>query len=753
MPDRIDGYVAHGSDCAIPLAGAEHEYTRWGFRRFVDAGALDVLQPDLYWCGGLSETLKISAYATAHDLTVIPHGHSAAATLHFSLTQSPAHTPYQEDLVKWNQIHQLFPRRPGRCRSTGCCAPTGSPGLGMELDLSARRTRRVRVRVSTPRWWHTATVYQIYPRSFADSDGDGVGDLRGITCKLDHLAALGVDVIWLSPVYPLTAGRQRLRHQRLLRHRPDVRHAGRLRRAAGRRARPRHEAGHGPGGQPHLRRAPLVRASRVVDRQPEARLVLVAAGRRPTNWGSFFSGSAWEFDEATGEYYLHLFSRKQPDLNWENPESAARGPRDDALVAGPRCRRLPDGRHQLDLQGRRCPTGRPTASCTATPSRLRQRPPAARVPARDAPRGVRRDRTELLTVGETPGVTVERGAAVHRPGPRVSWTWCSTSTTSSSTRAATSGMCGRWTCVALKATFEPLAGRAGRRRLEQPVLEQPRPAPDVSRFGATTANTGSARRRCWPPCCTCTAARPYVYQGEELGHDERAVRRDRRLRRHPVAATIMPRPRWPSASRPRRVLAALRTIAATTPAPRCSGTAPRTPASPPALRGCPVNPNHSDINAAAQVHDPTSVFSHYRALIELRHEDSLVMRRSVHAAGARPPAPVRLHPHDGLRRHAGAGELLGCRARRAGGCHRRLGGRAAGTRELSGQPDAAEPSRHAQRLGGARPAQAEGLERPPRGAIQEATRSSIWLIANEAPSTTPMSNTCCSASADSKVLT
>jgi L-rhamnonate dehydratase len=135
MPDRIDSYALLRSRLRVPLAGAEHEYTRWGFRRFVDAGALDVLQPDIYWCGGLSETLKIAAYATAHDLITIPHGHSPAATLHFSLTQSPVHTPYQEDLVKWNQVHQLFLRTPVNPVRGELGLPE-TPGLGMELDTS-----------------------------------------------------------------------------------------------------------------------------------------------------------------------------------------------------------------------------------------------------------------------------------------------------------------------------------------------------------------------------------------------------------------------------------------------------------------------------------------------------------------------------------------------------------------------------------------------------------------------------------------
>ena len=133
MPDRIDSYRRIKNRTNIPLAGAEHEYTRWGFKRFIDADALDVLQPDIYWCGGLSETLKIAAYATAHDLVTIPHGHSSGATVHFSVTQSPIHTPYQEYLVKWNAIHQHFLRDPVKPVNGMLHAPS-LPGLGMELD-------------------------------------------------------------------------------------------------------------------------------------------------------------------------------------------------------------------------------------------------------------------------------------------------------------------------------------------------------------------------------------------------------------------------------------------------------------------------------------------------------------------------------------------------------------------------------------------------------------------------------------------
>ncbi len=133
MPDRIDSYVRVKERTNIPLSGAEHEYTRWGFKRFIDTGALDILQPDIYWAGGLSETLKITAYATAHDLIVIPHGHSSPAGVHFSLVQPPIVTPYQEFLVKWNAINQWFLAKPIEVKDGVIGAPEEA-GLGMDLD-------------------------------------------------------------------------------------------------------------------------------------------------------------------------------------------------------------------------------------------------------------------------------------------------------------------------------------------------------------------------------------------------------------------------------------------------------------------------------------------------------------------------------------------------------------------------------------------------------------------------------------------
>ncbi len=133
MPDRIDTYRRIKAKIRIPLAGAEHEYTRWGFKRFIEQEALDVLQPDIYWCGGLSETLKIAAYSTVHDLITIPHGHSTPMGIHFSAVQSPIHTPFQEYLVKWNDINMYFLENPLR-PVEGAIPIPDAPGANMALD-------------------------------------------------------------------------------------------------------------------------------------------------------------------------------------------------------------------------------------------------------------------------------------------------------------------------------------------------------------------------------------------------------------------------------------------------------------------------------------------------------------------------------------------------------------------------------------------------------------------------------------------
>ncbi|MGG7507212.1 glycoside hydrolase family 13 protein [Plantibacter sp. YIM 135249] len=203
---------------------------------------------------------------------------------------------------------------------------TSVPSAGSAAVLEAAGSP-----AGSPAWWSDAVVYQIYPRSFADGDGDGVGDLAGIRSRLDHLQQLGVDVIWLSPIYrspqadngydisdyqdidPLFgtleefdellaevhAAGMKLVMDLVVNHTSDE-HAW-------------FEASRSSKDDP--KRDWYVWRDAVVDEH--------GVPGPPTAWRSAFSGPAWTLDETTGQYYLHMFAAKQPDLNWDNPETRA----------------------------------------------------------------------------------------------------------------------------------------------------------------------------------------------------------------------------------------------------------------------------------------------------------------------------------------------------------------------------------------------------------------------------------------------
>ena len=135
LADKLDSYLEIQRSSPIAIAGGEHEYTRWGFRAIVEKLAMDVLQPDIYWCGGISETVKICALASTFDRPVIPHGHSSHATAHLIASQPPTTCPIQEYLVKWNIVHQFFladPLHP----VAGTITVPDAPGLGLAIDQS-----------------------------------------------------------------------------------------------------------------------------------------------------------------------------------------------------------------------------------------------------------------------------------------------------------------------------------------------------------------------------------------------------------------------------------------------------------------------------------------------------------------------------------------------------------------------------------------------------------------------------------------
>lgn len=172
---------------------------------------------------------------------------------------------------------------------------------------------------STPSWWRSAVVYQIYPRSFLDTDGDGVGDLEGVRRRLDHLAWLGVDALWLSPIYPSPMadfGYDVADYRDVDPVFGDLAAFDTLVAEAHERGLrvlldwvPNHTSD----------RHPWFVASRSSRDHPQRDWYIWRDA--PTNWtAAFGGGSAWTLDEATGQHYLHHFLPRQPDLNWANPE-------------------------------------------------------------------------------------------------------------------------------------------------------------------------------------------------------------------------------------------------------------------------------------------------------------------------------------------------------------------------------------------------------------------------------------------------
>jgi oligo-1,6-glucosidase len=172
-------------------------------------------------------------------------------------------------------------------------------------------------------WWKESVIYQIYPRSFMDSNGDGIGDIPGIISKLDYLKELGIDVIWLSPVYksPNDDNGYDISDYRAIMDDFGTMADWEL------LLKEMHDRGlklimdlvvNHSSDEHHW----FVESRKSKDNPYRDYYVWRPGkdGKEPNNWESVFSGSAWQYDETTDEYYLHLFSKKQPDLNWENPK-------------------------------------------------------------------------------------------------------------------------------------------------------------------------------------------------------------------------------------------------------------------------------------------------------------------------------------------------------------------------------------------------------------------------------------------------
>ena len=479
-------------------------------------------------------------------------------------------------------------------------------------------------------WWKSAVVYQIYPRSFADSDGDGIGDLRGVIARLDHLATLGVDVLWLSPVYrspqddngydisdyedidPMFGSLADLDELIAQAHARGIRLVMDL------------VVNHTSDEHPWFVESRSSTDNPKRDwywwRPARSGHEPGSPGAEPTNWGSFFGGPVWELDEATGEYYLHLFSRKQPDLNWENPEVRV------AVYAMMRrwVERGVDGFRMdvINLVSKRVgPDGSLADGDThggslGDGSPFYMNGPRIHEFLAEMHREVLAGR-DLITVGETPGASLADAVLYTDPARgEVNMVFTFEHMNLDSVPGGSKWDLAPLRLADLKANLsqwqEGLA-ETGWNSLYWDNHDQPR---IVSRWGDDGEHR-VASAKALATVLHLLRGTPYVYQGEELGmtsahltslgqyQDIESLSWAREAAAGGVTeATIL------------HVLATKSRDNARTPvqwdrSPQAGFTT-----------GTPwlaVNPNHIEINAEAALADPDSVFHHYRRLIELRH--------------------------------------------------------------------------------------------------------------------------------------
>ena len=481
-------------------------------------------------------------------------------------------------------------------------------------------------------WWKQAVVYQIYPRSFADSNGDGIGDLGGVIGKLDYLATLGVDVVWLSPIYRSPQddnGYDISDYQDIDPTFGTLAQFDELLAAA-------HDRGikivmdlvvnHTSDEHPWFVE------SRSSPDNPKrdwywwrpARHGMTAGdpGAEPTNWESFFSGSTWLLDESTGEYFLHLFSTKQPDLNWENSQ-VRRAVHDmmnwwlDRGVDGFRMDVINMISKSLPLTDGPPTPGSPYGDGSAQ----YLNGPRIHEYLREMHAAVFAGRTEkLLTVGETPGTTVDHAVVYTDPAnPEVDMIF-------QFEHVGLDIEGAKWNykgldLLDLKASFgrwQAGLAEVGWNSLYWDNHDQPRA---VSRFG----DDGAFRVPSAKLLATVLhlhRGTPYIYQGEELGmtniiFESRADFSDIESINYFDAATAAGR----SAA---DILPGMRKVSrdnARTPVQWTGGANAGFTTGTPWFR---VNPNHVEINAESAVADPDSVFHHYRSLISLRHAEPAV---------------------------------------------------------------------------------------------------------------------------------
>ena len=474
-----------------------------------------------------------------------------------------------------------------------------------------------------PAWWKSAVVYQIYPRSFADSNGDGFGDLGGIIGRLDYLRALGVDVIWLSPIYrsPQADNGYDISDYR------DVDPLfGSLAEFDVLLAKV-HELGmklvmdlvvnHTSDEHPWFTES---RSSRD---NPKGDWYIwrdAREGKEPNNWSSFFGGSAWEWEQTTGQYYLHLFDRKQPDLNWKSPQ--VRKAVHDTMVWW--LDRGVDGFRMDVINFISKSEGLPDA-----PAIPGQRFVSAMDKFVDGPhvhdylaemtREVFDGRDgEFITIGEMPGVTTEQARLYTDPARHeLNMVFQFEHVSVDQGPAGKFDYLGLDLVVLKKSLdrWQAALAEIGWNSLYWNNHDQPRV---VSRFGDDDPDYWAASAKALATVLHGMRGTPFVYQGEELGMTNYPFRVPQDHK--DIEAVNYYKNVRELGGDEGAALAGLAKISrdnARTPMQWDAGpNAGFTTADP----WLPVNPNYTWLNAASQIDATDSVFAHYQTLIRLRHQ-------------------------------------------------------------------------------------------------------------------------------------
>jgi oligo-1,6-glucosidase len=474
----------------------------------------------------------------------------------------------------------------------------------------------------------------VYPRSFADSDGDGVGDLRGVIDHLDYLDRLGVDVVWMSPVYrsPMDDNGYDISDYQdidpLFGTVADLDELVAALHARGMKLVMDLVVNHTSDEHPWFVQSRSSRDHPKRDwywwRDARAGTRPGTPGAEPTNWESHFSGPTWTWDEKTGQYYLHIFSPKQPDLNWENPEvrqavyammrwwldRGVDGFRMDVISMISKDTSLPDTQPR---PGSWYGPGDQHFSFGPRNHEFLAEMNREVFAGRDA---------HVLTVGEMPGVTIGEAVLFTDPDRHEIDMVFQFQHVQLDIGAHKFDPIPLQlpTLKASMAAWQTGLAERGWNSLYFGNHDQPR---SLSRFGDDSAAHRVASAKTLATVLHLHRGTPYVYQGDELAMANAPFTAITDFRDIQTLRFYAEAAERDEASLPTLLLAMARRS-------RDQGRTPvQWDASPGAgfTTGTPwlaINPDHTEVNAAAQVGDPGSVFEHYRRLIDLRHTDPVV---------------------------------------------------------------------------------------------------------------------------------